>query len=188
MNLLRIVKFTARTRARARCNFILPQFYNYVHIFRPRKVREKRAAPSAPHRCLSIARALRPSHVRQIPPRITARFLTCREFLLLQTELSQNLQQLSERARSTTEFIQRLKGMTDKVHVSTRAFGVLFKFRVGGYVTPSGTVKIARRYGVNYINLPRDGSAGTDLSLMAEGIIRKHKGHRNGLRPVNKAR
>ncbi|XP_046417060.1 E3 ubiquitin-protein ligase TRIM9 isoform X1 [Neodiprion fabricii] len=32
------------------------------------------------------------------------------------TELSQNLQQLSERARSTTEFIQRLKGMTDKVH------------------------------------------------------------------------
>ena len=36
----------------------------------------------------------------------------------LQTELSQNLQQLSERARSTTEFIQRLKGMTDKVHVS----------------------------------------------------------------------
>ncbi|EGI66965.1 Tripartite motif-containing protein 9 [Acromyrmex echinatior] len=46
----------------------------------------------------------------------TARFFTCREFLLLQTELSQNLQQLSERARSTTEFIQRLKGMTDKVH------------------------------------------------------------------------
>ncbi|XP_023315165.1 E3 ubiquitin-protein ligase TRIM9 isoform X2 [Trichogramma pretiosum] len=32
------------------------------------------------------------------------------------TELSQNLQQLSERARSTTEFIQRLKRMTDKVH------------------------------------------------------------------------
>lgn len=52
------------------------------------------------------------------PLRITARSLTCREFLLLQTELSQNLQQLSERARSTTEFIQRLKGMTDKVHVS----------------------------------------------------------------------
>lgn len=41
-----------------------------------------------------------------------------RLLLLLQTELSQNLQQLSERARSTTEFIQRLKGMTDKVHVS----------------------------------------------------------------------
>ncbi|KAJ8672536.1 hypothetical protein QAD02_003795 [Eretmocerus hayati] len=36
--------------------------------------------------------------------------------LLFQTELSQNLQQLSERARSTTEFIQRLKRMTDKVH------------------------------------------------------------------------
>ncbi|XP_014251351.1 E3 ubiquitin-protein ligase TRIM9 isoform X1 [Cimex lectularius] len=31
------------------------------------------------------------------------------------TELSQNLQQLSEKARSTTEFIQRLKGMTDKI-------------------------------------------------------------------------
>ncbi|KAH0567412.1 hypothetical protein KQX54_009725 [Cotesia glomerata] len=39
-----------------------------------------------------------------------------RLLFLLQTELSQNLQQLSERARSTTEFIQRLKGMTDKVH------------------------------------------------------------------------
>ena len=51
----------------------------------------------------------------------TVRFFTCREFLLLQTELSQNLQQLSERARSTTEFIQRLKGMTDKVHVSMGA-------------------------------------------------------------------
>ncbi|KAF5296960.1 hypothetical protein FQR65_LT10112, partial [Abscondita terminalis] len=32
------------------------------------------------------------------------------------TELSQNLQQLSERAKSTTEFIQRLKGMSDKVN------------------------------------------------------------------------
>uniref|UniRef100_A0A182R005 Fibronectin type-III domain-containing protein n=1 Tax=Anopheles farauti TaxID=69004 RepID=A0A182R005_9DIPT len=32
-----------------------------------------------------------------------------------QTELSHNLQQLSEKARSTTEFIQRLKGMSDKV-------------------------------------------------------------------------
>jgi tripartite motif-containing protein 9/67 len=38
--------------------------------------------------------------------------------LCFQTELSQNLQQLSEKARSTTEFIQRLKGMTDKVNVS----------------------------------------------------------------------
>lgn len=36
----------------------------------------------------------------------------------LQTELSHNLQQLSEKARSTTEFIQRLKGMSDKVTVS----------------------------------------------------------------------
>lgn len=40
-------------------------------------------------------------------------------FLLFQTELSHNLQQLSERAKSTTEFIQRLKGMSDKVNVST---------------------------------------------------------------------
>lgn len=36
---------------------------------------------------------------------------------LFQTELSHNLQQLSEKARSTTEFIQRLKGMSDKVTV-----------------------------------------------------------------------
>lgn len=38
-------------------------------------------------------------------------------FHLPQTELSHNLQQLSEKARSTTEFIQRLKGMSDKVTV-----------------------------------------------------------------------
>lgn len=38
--------------------------------------------------------------------------------LYLQTELSHNLQQLSEKARSTTEFIQRLKGMSDTVTVS----------------------------------------------------------------------
>ncbi|XP_055375833.1 E3 ubiquitin-protein ligase TRIM9 [Condylostylus longicornis] len=37
------------------------------------------------------------------------------DFLIFQTELSHNLQQLSEKARSTTEFIQRLKGMSDKV-------------------------------------------------------------------------
>uniref|UniRef100_A0A182VKU6 Fibronectin type-III domain-containing protein n=1 Tax=Anopheles merus TaxID=30066 RepID=A0A182VKU6_ANOME len=35
--------------------------------------------------------------------------------MTLNTELSHNLQQLSEKARSTTEFIQRLKGMSDKV-------------------------------------------------------------------------
>lgn len=35
-----------------------------------------------------------------------------------QTELSQNLQQLSEKAKSTTEFIQRLKNMSDAVSVS----------------------------------------------------------------------
>lgn len=45
-----------------------------------------------------------------------------RLLFMLQTELSQNLQQLSERARSTTEFIQRLKGMTDKVHVSINTY------------------------------------------------------------------
>lgn len=38
-------------------------------------------------------------------------------YLFIQTELSHNLQQLSEKARSTTEFIQRLKGMSDKVTV-----------------------------------------------------------------------
>lgn len=40
-------------------------------------------------------------------------------FFYFQTELSHNLQQLSEKARSTTEFIQRLKGMSDKVTVSS---------------------------------------------------------------------
>ncbi|KAG4070019.1 hypothetical protein HA402_013679 [Bradysia odoriphaga] len=38
------------------------------------------------------------------------------------TELSHNLQQLSEKARSTTEFIQRLKGMSDKVTDSCQEF------------------------------------------------------------------
>uniref|UniRef100_A0A1A9UTJ9 E3 ubiquitin-protein ligase TRIM9 n=1 Tax=Glossina austeni TaxID=7395 RepID=A0A1A9UTJ9_GLOAU len=40
----------------------------------------------------------------------------------LRTELSHNLQQLSEKARSTTEFIQRLKGMSDKVTESCIEF------------------------------------------------------------------
>ena len=35
-----------------------------------------------------------------------------------QTELSQSLQSLSEKAKAGTEFIQGLKAMTDKVHVS----------------------------------------------------------------------
>ncbi|KAJ8968911.1 hypothetical protein NQ317_016521 [Molorchus minor] len=39
-----------------------------------------------------------------------------------ETELSHNLQQLSERARSTTEFIQRLKGMSDKVNENCEEF------------------------------------------------------------------
>ncbi|KAI4463140.1 e3 ubiquitin-protein ligase trim36-related [Holotrichia oblita] len=43
-------------------------------------------------------------------------------FPCLQTELSHNLQQLSERARSTTEFIQRLKGMSDKVNENCEEF------------------------------------------------------------------
>ncbi|XP_017152946.2 E3 ubiquitin-protein ligase TRIM9 isoform X1 [Drosophila miranda] len=38
------------------------------------------------------------------------------------TELSHNLQQLSEKARSTTEFVQRLKGMSDKVTESCMEF------------------------------------------------------------------
>lgn len=44
---------------------------------------------------------------------------------IFQTELSHNLQQLSERARSTTEFIQRLKGMSDKVNVSNFCVALL---------------------------------------------------------------
>ncbi|CAB3385338.1 Hypothetical predicted protein [Cloeon dipterum] len=38
------------------------------------------------------------------------------------TELSQNLQQLSEKAKCTTEFIHRLKGLTDKVTENSTAF------------------------------------------------------------------
>ncbi|KAB0803699.1 hypothetical protein PPYR_00669 [Photinus pyralis] len=41
------------------------------------------------------------------------------------TELSHNLQQLSERAKSTTEFIQRLKGMSDKVNENCLEFELL---------------------------------------------------------------
>ncbi|GLV31215.1 Tripartite motif containing 9 [Carabus blaptoides fortunei] len=41
---------------------------------------------------------------------------------ILRTELSQNLQQLSEKARSTTEFIQRLKGMSDKINDNCAEF------------------------------------------------------------------
>ena len=39
-------------------------------------------------------------------------------FLSSQTELSQQLQQLSEKAKGGTDFIQRLKGQTEKVNVS----------------------------------------------------------------------
>nr|CAD7424758.1 unnamed protein product [Timema monikensis] len=45
--------------------------------------------------------------------------------LVTMTELSQNLQQLSEKARSTTEFIQRLKGMADKVNENCSEFEVV---------------------------------------------------------------
>lgn len=51
------------------------------------------------------------------------------------TELSQNLQQLSERARSTTEFIQRLKGMTDKVHEECIALEEEVEERVSNLVS-----------------------------------------------------
>lgn len=48
-----------------------------------------------------------------------------------QTELSHNLQQLSEKARSTTEFIQRLKGMSDKVTVRSRyEWGIILPFSI----------------------------------------------------------
>ncbi|CAD6999420.1 unnamed protein product [Ceratitis capitata] len=43
-------------------------------------------------------------------------------YTVFYTELSHNLQQLSEKARSTTEFIQRLKGMSDKVTESCMEF------------------------------------------------------------------
>jgi len=40
-------------------------------------------------------------------------------FCFLQTELSHNLQQLSEKAKSGSEFIQRLKTQTEKINVSS---------------------------------------------------------------------
>lgn len=51
-----------------------------------------------------------------------ALFLIYRVF---QTELSQNLQQLSEKARTTTEFIQRLKQMSEKLNVSVPVWYLL---------------------------------------------------------------
>ncbi|KAK6640188.1 E3 ubiquitin-protein ligase trim9 [Polyplax serrata] len=51
------------------------------------------------------------------PRRVIAGLLSA-----LKTELSQNLQQLSEKARSTTEFIQRLKGLADKVNENCTDF------------------------------------------------------------------
>lgn len=73
-----------------------------------------------------------------------------------QTELSQNLQQLSEKARSTTEFIQRLKGMSDKVTViiiytaSANEIGLLSTQIVGHFAilsprAPLQCVSISRR-------------------------------------------
>lgn len=54
------------------------------------------------------------------------RYLEILQFFFFQTELSHNLQQLSERARSTTEFIQRLKGMSDKVNVSIKIAFIMY--------------------------------------------------------------
>ncbi|XP_026462714.1 E3 ubiquitin-protein ligase TRIM9-like, partial [Ctenocephalides felis] len=51
------------------------------------------------------------------------------------TELSQNLQQLSEKARSTTEFIQRLKGMSDKVMESCTEFEHLVTAQCDALIT-----------------------------------------------------
>lgn len=45
------------------------------------------------------------------------------------TELSLNLQQLSEKAKSTTEFIQRLKNMSDAVSVG------LLRLKVYNFLT-----------------------------------------------------
>lgn len=78
---------------------------------------------------------------------------------LFQTELSHNLQQLSERARSTTEFIQRLKGMSDKVNVSKRPLFILYFFlfrRLTSRRTPR-LAKISPRFNLTascFLNLP----------------------------------
>ena len=56
-------------------------------------------------------------HLQLLYPKREIQFLYLL-FFPFQTELSHNLQQLSEKARSTTEFIHRLKGMSDKVTVS----------------------------------------------------------------------
>ena len=50
----------------------------------------------------------------------------------LQTELSHQLQQLSEKAKSGGEFIQRLKGQTDKVNVSAHLINI--NFQVSNYL------------------------------------------------------
>jgi hypothetical protein len=70
---------------------------------------------------------LRPTHkTKSTVPQCIINFVLN---FFFQTELSQNLQQLSEKARSTTEFIQRLKGMTDRVNVSVlRLLVVPFSF------------------------------------------------------------
>jgi len=75
--------------------------------------------------------------------------------------------------------------MTDKVHVSMRAFSARFKFRVDGRVNVVRCREIAKRYGVNYISSPRDRRTRADSSLMAEGIIRMYKGYPDGLQSVN---
>lgn len=41
---------------------------------------------------------------------------------MLQTELSQSLQQLSEQAKAMTEYIQLVKGSGDKINVSNIDF------------------------------------------------------------------
>ncbi|KAK7794525.1 hypothetical protein R5R35_011287 [Gryllus longicercus] len=51
------------------------------------------------------------------------------------TELSQNLQQLSEKARSTTECIQRLKGLTEKVNENCAEFEEIVSAQCDALVT-----------------------------------------------------
>lgn len=64
----------------------------------------------------------------------------------MQTELSQNLQQLSEKARTTTEFIQRLKQMSEKLNVSHAMYKII-ELNVINRAANTGRVVEKRRRG-----------------------------------------
>ncbi|XP_037902402.1 E3 ubiquitin-protein ligase TRIM9 isoform X2 [Hermetia illucens] len=69
------------------------------------------------------------------------------------TELSHNLQQLSEKARSTTEFIQRLKGMSDKVTDSCVEFERLVTAQCDALIQ---AIHARREYLLETIRMDRD--------------------------------